>query len=203
MLVVGLTGGISSGKSMVSTWFCERNITVLDSDKIVKELQSPHSELLMKMGQVFGAQIFLEDGSLNRKLLAKLIFHDQRAKQQLNDLIHPKVKERLLQGIEQAKRLGKKMIVLDIPLLYESQFESLIDICIVVYVSKDIQIKRLMKRDQISKNYALAKIKAQLPLDEKKERADIILNNNGSLDQLKSQFNTVLIELEKITLTKN
>lgn len=195
MLVVGLTGGISSGKSMVAKWFREAGILVLDADEIVKTLQSPHSDLVKEIGKLFGEQMIAEDGSLNRQALGSLIFHDDQAKEKLNRLIHPQVKNKLEQGIQQAHELGEKILVLDIPLLYESGFEPLIDISLVVYVSKEIQLQRLMERDQIDEAYALAKINSQLSLEEKKKRGDFILDNRGTLEQLKSQFEEILTKL--------
>ena len=197
MLIVGLTGGISSGKSTVASLFKERGIVVLDSDEIVKELQKPNSELLLQISETFGPHLIDQAGNLNRKALGNLIFHDEEAKEKLNQLIHPRVKEKLEEGIRYAKQNDEELIILDIPLLYESQFDSLVDLTIVVYVPKGIQITRLMQRDEIDENYALSKIKSQLSLEEKKEKADLIIDNSGTFEQLKLRFEEILNELKK------
>ncbi|MGL4336553.1 MAG: dephospho-CoA kinase [Turicibacter sp.] len=188
MLIVGLTGGISSGKSTVSHWFVEKGITVLDADAIVKDLQAPHSVLLGQLADAFGSQILNTDGSLNRSELGKLIFTNEGAKEKINEIIHPLVKAVLLQGINKAKQAGESFIILDVPLLYESGFDELVDLTVVVYVQRDTQIERLMNRDQIDKGYATQKVESQLSLDEKRHRANRIIDNNGTLQDLRVNF---------------
>lgn len=188
MLVVGLTGGISSGKSTISSWFLQKGIVVLDADQIVKNLQRPNSPLVLKLAEEFGASIVNENGELVRDVLGKIIFYDQEAKERLNAMIHPLVQAKLEEEIERLKKVGEGLVVLDIPLLFESRFEALVDRTVVVYVSPDVQLQRLMKRDQIDREYALAKMNSQMSLDEKRERADYVLINNGTMGQLREQF---------------
>lgn len=188
MLVVGLTGGISSGKSTVTSWFLEKGIIVLDADRIVRQLQKPGSQLLYDLAHEFGSSVIKEDGELARDVLGSIIFHDEVAKQKVNKLIHPLVKQKLVEGIEKAKANGEQLIVLDIPLLFESKFESLVDDTVVVYVPREVQVKRLMKRDQIDESYALAKINSQMSLEQKRARGDYVLNNEHSISELRTQF---------------
>lgn len=188
MLVVGLTGGISSGKSTISSWFLQKGIVVLDADQIVKNLQRPNSPLVLKLAEEFGASIVNENGELARDVLGKIIFYDQEAKERLNAMIHPLVQAKLEEEIERLKKVGEGLVVLDIPLLFESRFEALVDRTVVVYVSPDVQLQRLMKRDQIDREYALAKMNSQMSLDEKRARADYVLINNGTMGQLREQF---------------
>lgn len=204
MLVIGLTGGISSGKSTVTSWFLEKGIIVLDADQIVRQLQRPGSLLLKELAHEFGSSVLNEKGELVREVLGSIIFHDDVAKQKLNDMIHPLVKQKLLEGIEKAKMAGEQLLILDIPLLFESGFESLVDEVLVVYVSHETQVKRLMKRDKIDENYALAKINSQMLLEEKRACADYVLNNNHSLKELRTQFEK-MFELiwEKACQTSN
>ena len=185
MLVVGLTGGISSGKSTVTSCFLEKGIVVLDADQIVRNLQRPNSPLLLTLVETFGPSIIRENGELARDVLGKIIFHDAKAKQRLNALIHPLVRQKLKEELEKLRAAGEVLVVLDIPLLFESQFEDLVDCTVVVYVSKDIQLKRLMKRDQIDEDYALAKINSQMSLEDKRMRADYVWVNNGTMGELK------------------
>ncbi len=188
MLVVGLTGGISSGKSTISSWFLQKGIVVLDADQIVKNLQRPNSPLVLKLAEEFGASIVNENGELARDVLGKIIFYDQEAKERLNAMIHPLVQAKLEEEIERLKKAGEGLVVLDIPLLFESRFEALVDRTVVVYVSPDVQLQRLMKRDQIDREYALAKMNSQMSLDEKRARADYVLINDGTMGQLREQF---------------
>lgn len=188
MLTIGLTGGISSGKSTITSWFLEKGIIVLDADQIVRQLQKPGSQLLYDLAHEFGPSVILENGELARDVLGSIIFHDEAAKQKLNAMIHPLVKQKLVEGIEQAKARGEQLVVLDVPLLFESGFESLVDRTLVVYVPREIQVKRLMKRDQIDESYALAKINSQMSLEKKRDLADYVLNNEYSMRELRTQF---------------
>ena len=188
MLTVGLTGGISSGKSTITSWFLENGIIVLDADEIVRQLQKPGSPLMNDLAREFGSNVILETGELARDVLGSIIFHDEVAKQKLNDMIHPLVKKKLDEGIEQAKACGEQLVILDVPLLFESGFESLVDETLVIYVSRDIQVKRLMQRDQIGEDYALAKINSQMSLEKKRDRADYVINNERSIRELRTQF---------------
>lgn len=188
MLTIGLTGGISSGKSTITSWFLEKGIIVLDADQIVRQLQKPGSQLLYDLAHEFGPSVILENGELARDVLGSIIFHDEAAKQKLNAMIHPLVKQKLVEGIEQAKARGEQLVVLDVPLMFESGFESLVDRTLVVYVPREIQVKRLMKRDQIDESYALAKINSQMSLEKKRDLADYVLNNEYSIRELRTQF---------------
>lgn len=188
MLTIGLTGGISSGKSTITSWFLEKGIIVLDADQIVRQLQKPGSQLLYDLAHEFGPSVILENGELARDVLGSIIFHDEAAKQKLNAMIHPLVKQKLVEGIEQAKARGEQLVVLDVPLLFESGFESLVERTLVVYVPREIQVKRLMKRDQIDESYALAKINSQMSLEKKRDLADYVLNNEYSMRELRTQF---------------
>ncbi len=160
----------------------------MDADQIVKNLQRPNSPLVLKLAEEFGASIVNENGELVRDVLGKIIFYDQEAKERLNAMIHPLVQAKLEEEIERLKKVGEGLVVLDIPLLFESRFEALVDRTVVVYVSPDVQLQRLMKRDQIDREYALAKMNSQMSLDEKRARADYVLINNGTMGQLREQF---------------
>ena len=188
MLTIGLTGGLSSGKSTITSWFLEKGIIVLDADQIVRQLQKPGSQLLYDLAHEFGPSVILENGELARDVLGSIIFHDEAAKQKLNAMIHPLVKQKLVEGMEQAKARGEQLVVLDVPLMFESGFESLVDRTLVVYVPREIQVKRLMKRDQIDESYALAKINSQMSLEKKRDLADYVLNNEYSMRELRTQF---------------
>lgn len=198
MLKIGLTGGIASGKSTVTQWFLDQGVKVLDADKIVRDLQQPNTVLLKQLAQTFGADVIEDNGRLNRALLGRLIFGNEEAKQKLNDIMKPLIYQKLVEGIEEAKRAEEVMVVLDMPLLYEFEFEHLVDTVVVVHVSRPTQIKRLMQRDQIEESYAESKINSQMSLDEKRSRGDFVLNNEGSINELKAQFETLYAHLKEI-----
>lgn len=198
MLKIGLTGGIASGKSTVTQWFLDQGVKVLDADKIVRDLQQPNTVLLKQLAQTFGADVIEDNGHLNRALLGRLIFGNEEAKQKLNDIMKPLIYQKLVEGIEEAKRAEEVMVVLDMPLLYEFEFEHLVDTVVVVHVSRPTQIKRLMQRDQIEESYAESKINSQMSLDEKRSRGDFVLNNEGSINELKAQFETLYAHLKAI-----
>lgn len=201
MLKIGLTGGIASGKSTVTEWFLEQGVKVLDADKIVRDLQQPNTVLLKQLAQTFGTDVIEENGHLNRALLGRLIFENEEAKRKLNDIMKPLIYQKLVEGIEEAKRDNEAMVVLDMPLLYEFEFEHLVDTVVVVHVNRLTQVKRLMKRDQIEESYAKSKINSQMSLDEKRSRGDFVLTNEGSIEELKTQFKTLYAHLEEIALT--
>lgn len=195
MKVIGLTGGISSGKSTVIKWFLEDGVPVLDADQIVRDLQQRGTSLLGQIATEFGAHMLLPDGNLNREALGKLIFNDETAKERLNWLIHPFVKAVMVAGIEEARNQEEPLMVLDVPLLYESGFDELVDLVVVVYVPREIQLERLMSRDQIDEGYALAKISSQADLDEKKSRADYVLDNSDTVESLRQQYERLRREM--------
>ena len=155
----------------------------------------PNTVLLKRLADVFGQDIILADGNLDRGGLGRLIFQDKAAKAKLDEIMKPLIREKLVEGIELAKKANESMVVLDMPLLYEFEFESLTDVTIVVYVSQETQIKRLMARDQIEEAYALAKINSQMSLDKKRDLANFVLVNEGKVSELRTQFETLYHQL--------
>jgi len=196
VLVIGLTGNIASGKTTVAKMFEASGQQVICSDEVVRTLQQSNSPVLIEIAHVFGETVINEDGSLNRKRLADLIFKDATARQKLNDMMHPLVIGELEKAILTAKHLRKKCLVLDIPLLYEANLEYLVDVVVVVYTNKSIQLNRLTKRDGTSKQVALEKMSVQMDMDEKASRADFIIENNGTLEELEKNFETITNQLE-------
>ncbi len=186
-IIIGLTGGIASGKTTASAYFNKLNIPVIDSDLIVKDLWESNQEMIEKVESFFGLPIKTYE---DRKNLGHLIFHDQEKREVLNRLVHPYVFNR----IEQLKTLYKNhhVIVIDMPLLIETGYQELCDYILVVYVNLETQINRLMTRDLIDRDEALARIHSQLLLEEKIKHADLILDNNQKKDDLYQQIDTFL-----------
>ncbi|MBZ4687240.1 MAG: dephospho-CoA kinase [Clostridiales bacterium] len=188
MLVIGLTGGIASGKTTVATILQELGAAVLDADEVAKKIVQKGKPAYKEIIKTFGRKVLTSDGDLNRKLLGKIVFNDEEKRKKLESIIHPRVKEYFLEEIQRIKEKDpQKIIVLDVPLLLESGMETLVDEVWVVAVSEELQIKRIELRDRIGRQEALKRIKAQMPLKEKLKYADRIINAEGTLEDTKRQ----------------
>lgn len=182
MTVIGLTGGIASGKSTVANYLKENGFAVIDADIAARQAVEKGTEGLRKVAQTFPG-VLNEDGTLNRKALGTIIFNDKAQRDSLNEIVHPIV--RRLMDEEKATALSEgKVVVMDIPLLYENELEHTVDEVWVVYVSYDIQKMRLMKRNELSESEADARINSQMSMDEKRDKADIVIDNCHDLDSL-------------------
>jgi len=186
--IIGLTGGIATGKSTVSNMFLEINIPVIDTDKIAKQLFVKGSETYEAVREAFGDEILTPSEEINRNILAKIIFSDEEKREMLNNIVHPKVKEHVFAEIKRLELQGESFIVVDVPLLFESHFDTFMDYTVLVYAKRENQIARLISRDNIDETYALKKIKAQMPLSEKKKRADFVIDNSKSVLDTKRSF---------------
>jgi dephospho-CoA kinase len=187
MKVLGITGGIASGKSLVSQQFKQRGFTVLDADAMVHELFKDHV-VLAEIENRFKS-VFTTEG-LDRKALADIIFTDPVAKQDLEHILHPKVYENLKLEIE--KHANEAWVVVDIPLLYETKGESICDLVMVVYVNEDTQRQRLMNRNQLTIEAANQRIASQMPLKDKVNRADIVIDNSGTIQKTLDRVNEII-----------
>lgn len=187
MKVLGITGGIASGKSLVTKVFQEQGFPVYDADQIVHSLyQNP--DIIKAISTRFPST--LEQGVINRRTLGDLVFNDPVAKKDLETILHPKVYESFKQAI--LNHSNQPWVVLDIPLLYETGGASLCDMVLVVYVDPDTQIKRLMSRNHLNETEARARITAQMPLHEKMQLADIVINNSGSIQKTLESVHEVI-----------
>lgn len=196
MIKLGLTGGIATGKSTVSQMFKDKNIPVVDTDKIARDLLEKGTDTYQEILSVFGKEILHTDQTINRKKLASIIFPNAQKREKLNSIVHPKVRDIVDEEIQKHIALSTKVIVIDVPLLFETQYDEIVDKTIVVYTTKKEQIKRLMTRDNIDKEYAQMKINAQMSLSDKVDRADYVVNNSYSILNTKKDFNKILKDLE-------
>lgn len=181
MNIIGLTGGIASGKSTVSSFFRQKGAAVLDADRIARELSEPGGKLHAEYVHHFGAEVLQSDGTLNRRRIGQIVFSDPQQKQWLDAVSHPAIWAELLRKLEQKRNEKQRLILLDIPLLFESGWDKMADKTCLVYVDESVQLQRLMKRDGYTRREAQDRIAAQMPLEEKKKRADYLIDNNGSL----------------------
>ncbi|AFM42180.1 dephospho-CoA kinase [Desulfosporosinus acidiphilus SJ4] len=188
MLTIGLTGGIGSGKSTVSQWFKNQGIPVIDADKAVHRLLQSDSDLISRLIMTFGSDIAGETGEILRGKLGKLVFADAAARKSLEGLVHPRVLDHMNREREVLENSGEKVCVWDVPLLFETGFEQHVDKVWVVWVPRDIQLQRVLKRDNLGIHEAEARIAAQGSLDEKCQRADTVIDNSGSIQETIEQL---------------
>jgi dephospho-CoA kinase len=196
-VVIGLTGGIASGKSTVSNMIKKMGIRVVDADQIAREVVEVGKPAYDQIVKAFGSGILQADRSINREKLGGLIFSDQTKREQLNQIVHPAVRKEMINQVEDEKHRQSKAVVLDIPLLFESKLTYMVDQTILVYVDEQTQLKRLMERNGYSEEEATMRIQSQLPLKEKRELADKIIDNNGSINQTEEQLHQIITELIK------
>jgi dephospho-CoA kinase len=186
--VIGLTGGIATGKSTVAAILEYAGAIVIDADRIARQAVKRNLPAYRQIVAAFGEGILLPDGEIDRAALGNLIFNDPRKKDRLNRIVHPYVRrdtDRQLQHI--ALIDPDALVILDIPLLFEAGMRKDLSAVIVVYAPEDVQIKRLMLRDQISRADALARIRSQMPIEEKKNLASMIIDNSGAMERTRRQ----------------
>lgn len=193
-LVIGLTGSIASGKSTVSNMFKELHIPVIDADIVAREVVEPGENAYQKVVETFGEIILHPDQTINRKRLGKIVFANSERRQQLNNIVHPAVRQKMLAQKKAYIAQKKPCIVLDIPLLFESKLQHFVDKTLVVYVDQEVQLARLVDRDQSTAKEALQRINAQMPGEKKAAMADAVINNNGTVAQTKQQLLAILVE---------
>jgi len=198
MIIAGLTGGIASGKSTVSRFFSEAGALIIDADKISREVVSKGTTGYDEILSFFGRTILLPDGEIDRKRLGEIIFNDPEKKAHLDSIVHPRVFERSAEMIAQiATHTPDAVVILDIPLLLEAGMGSDLAEVIVVYVPQITQLERLMKRDGIDKQSAMARIRSQIPIEEKRKRATVVIDNSHTLSDCRRQALAVFNRLKQ------
>lgn len=191
-LVIGLTGGIASGKSTVARLLIDKGITVIDADIIAKQAVEKGMPAYRQIIEAFGEDILLENGELDRRKLGSIVFTDEQKRLTLNKIVHPAVRAEMMKQRDEAISRHESFVVLDIPLLYESGLEYLVDKVIVVTVTAETQLKRLMERNALTEEEALSRITSQMPLADKTKRADKVIDNSGSVEKSKQQLDDIL-----------
>lgn len=193
-MIIGLTGSIASGKSTISAMLKEKGFPIIDADLVARQVVEPGTANLQEIERVFGHVVMNEDGTLNRNSLGQLIFHDPAKRKQLNDLMHPAIRTEMLRMRDELFEQDQKTIIMDIPLLFESHLQHFVDKILVVSVTEEMQLHRLMNRNSLSKEEAETRIQSQLPISEKEKGADAVIYNDGSIDQSKVQLERILAE---------
>jgi len=206
MLVVGLTGGISSGKSTVLKIFRKLGSRTIGADEIAHKLTKSNIRVLQEIVRKFGQEVLNRNGTLNRKRLADIIFKDRGKRGQLNAIMHPRIIAEIKRKIREIQKLvtpskvkgcgkNRNILVVDIPLLFEAKLQSLVDKIVLVYVPRKIQIGRLRRDNSLALKEAKARLDAQIPLYKKKEYADYIINGNLNSVTLQKQVESVYEQL--------
>lgn len=192
---IGLTGGIATGKSTVSALLVSKGALLIDADVIAREVMLPGHPVLAAAAELFGQAILLPDGTLDRKRLGDIVFNDPTQRRALNDITHPAIRKEIRGQMETLqKEYPNRLVVVDIPLLFESQLEYMFDQVLLVYAPFEIQLKRLMERNYLTMEEARARIQSQMDIEEKKQKADIVIDNSGQPLETERQIDKLWIQ---------
>lgn len=194
--IYGLTGGIAAGKTTVLKIFKEQGCNVFDADKVARQVVEPGTPGLKQVVKQFSKHILLPNGALDRKKLGRIVFSDKRQLKILNNIMGPLLRSTIVQIIDDAKNDSSSTInIFEIQLLFEGSYQDYFDATIAVYVDPEIQLERLMKRNNLNKQAALDKINSQMPMTEKKQLADYVLDNSHDIASLKNEISQLLKQL--------
>ncbi|MBX6395503.1 MAG: dephospho-CoA kinase [Alicyclobacillaceae bacterium] len=195
-MIVGLTGGIASGKSTVSRMFAELGARVVDADRVAREVVEPGTPALAELVETFGKEILLPDGTLDRAKLGGMVFGHPERLARLNAIVHPRVRARMAELTREMLAEDPAAVVLwDVPLLIEGGLVEAVDVCVLVYVPQSVQLVRLMERNGLSRDEAMKRIQSQMPLEDKREYADYIIDNSQDIANTRRQVERVWWEL--------
>lgn len=196
MLKIGLTGGIASGKTSVASWFADKGIRVFDADMAVHSLYS-QEKIISAIRNVFGAE-YIQEGLVNRSELGVFVFKNKEAMAKLEQIIHPYVREEMAKSIADAEREGEKIIILDLPLLFETSWTSYVDEIWTVYVPPEVQIQRLTQRNNFTREEAVQRISSQLSLEDKVANSDRVIDNSGSWTETELELTEIWNRITKL-----
>ncbi len=195
-IIVALTGGIGSGKTTVGHLLRERGFIVLDTDEIARQALEPGKAAFERVKAAFGTGITTPEGHIDRRRLLELILDDLHAKKRLEQIVHPYVLNELQHRIDQLVKGGSKLIIVEVPLLFEANWQDLFDFIICVIAPDELRLKRLTRDRKIPRSLAESWLRAQIPQEEKVKAADYIINNNGSMEELTGKINKLIERLK-------
>lgn len=201
MRVIGLTGGIASGKSTVADIVAGCGIPVIDADQLAREVVLPGTAALLQITKVFGAGVLLGDGTLDRSALAEIIFANAPLRRKLEAILHPAIKKLAAERLEELRLRGEPAVFYMAPLLVEAGATDRVDEIWVVFVDHETQLERIQKRDSVSRDDAEKRLAAQMPMQEKRSYGRIVIDNNGGLEALRSKVAELLLA-EKLVSEK-
>ena len=198
MIIAGLTGGIATGKSTVSSILREAGAIIIDADAIARDAVKKNLPAWHEIVRVFGKEVLLPDGEIDRARLGGIIFRDSTKKEILNKIVHPHVIQKVAELIEEiGGRAPDSIVILDVPLLIEAEMHKGLEDVILVYTPEQLQIKRLIERDGISDEEALLRVRSQMPIEKKREFATIIIDNSGTIETTNKRALEVFDGLKK------
>ncbi len=201
-LILGITGNIASGKSLIAAAFVSKGAALVDADQLAREVVAPGSAVLQQLAERFGAAVLRADGGLSRERLAEIIFADPNAREALNRITHPAIAELAIERLQRLKENpGVPLVVYEAPLLFEAGAESRVDRVLVVKVDPQVQLQRLRARDGLDEVSARQRIAAQMPQQQKLARADYVIDNSGSIEAARRQvdelWSLLVLDAEK------
>ena len=196
MLKVGLTGSIGCGKSSLSNILKKHDIPIIDADIKGREIYE-NKELLRDIEKSFGSSVINKDGTLNRKNLGKIVFNDDYKLEKLNSLTHPVIQNMIKDDLNKYEKFGKKIAVVDAALLIEAGFMNMLDTLVVVTCSEEVQLQRVVLRDNCSEEDAMGRIKSQMPQDEKVKYAEFVVDNSGTIEHLEKEAEKLINSLKE------
>ena len=191
MPIIALTGGIACGKSTVAGFLRECGAFIVDADEISRSLTAPGGSALPQLREAFGSDIFLPDGTLSRPALASIVFADEQQRERLNALLHPLIREQMAAQAQKGMESGAKVVVLDVPLLFEAHMQDMADQIVCVCAPEEVQIERMKSRNGYTREEALSRIRSQWPLEDKMRLSDIVLPTDQPLDQLRADVRSL------------
>lgn len=188
MIIIGLTGGIGSGKSTVSDILKEQGIPVVDGDRIAREVVEPHRPAYDEVVRVFGTEVLQRDGTLNRKRIGEIVFSDPEKLSVLNSITHKEIYRVILERLESLKETGTTLVFLDVALLFETGFDQLTDRVWVVDAPDAVRVERIQKRDGLREEEILKRIQSQMSREMRNTKGDLVLDNSKGREELKAQI---------------
>jgi dephospho-CoA kinase len=194
-MIIGLTGGIATGKSTVTAMLRERGIPVIDADQIAREVVEPGKPAYEAIVEHFGRDILHPDETLDRKRLGEIVFSDESERQKLNAIVHPEVRRVMLEEAKAAEQKGAPIVFMDIPLLFESKLQYMVEKIAVVYAPPEMQLARMMERDELEEEQARKRLRAQFPIEQKKQEADFLIDNSRTREETEQQVEEMLAAL--------
>lgn len=187
---IGLTGGIASGKSTIANMLVERGALLVDADQVAREVVLPGESALEAIASAFGQAVLETDGSLNRKKLGDIVFRDKASLRALEAITHPAIRERMQDRIHTfEEQYPDRLVVADVPLLYETNQKHLYDAVMVVYVPSEVQIARLMERNTVTEEEARRRVLLQMDIEQKRDLAEWVIDNSGTIEETERQIN--------------
>ena len=195
--VVGITGGIGCGKTAATDYLAGQGALVIDADVESRALTAENGEALPKIREAFGDDVFNEDGTLDRHALSEIVFASEEQRRVLEGILHPMVQHSMIQQIRQAGEDGVPFLFLSVPLLFETGMDALCDETWCLTLSEEDQIERVMERDGLSRSEVIARIRSQMPMEEKASRANVVIRSNRPIEATHAELNTLLRELRR------